>query len=112
MGVKYGVLNCRVNINIGRMSEKGANRVNRGGSWNNNARNCRSANRNNNTPDNRNNNLGFRLLSTQMKKGQNRPVHGWTGRAFLCSDIWPAFRLFLAGTNRSIAAAAGSPMQG
>ena len=39
----------------------GSNRVNRGGSWNNNAQNCRSANRNNNNPDNRNNNLGFRL---------------------------------------------------
>jgi formylglycine-generating enzyme required for sulfatase activity len=40
-----------------------SNRVNRGGSWNNNARNCRSANRNNNDPDNRNNDLGFRILS-------------------------------------------------
>jgi formylglycine-generating enzyme required for sulfatase activity len=48
----------------GQASERGSNRVNRGGSWNNNARNCRSANRNNNTPDNRNNNLGFRLSST------------------------------------------------
>ena len=36
--------------------------MNRGGSWNNNARNCRVANRNNNTPDNRNNNLGLRLV--------------------------------------------------
>jgi hypothetical protein len=35
--------------------------VNRGGGWNNNAGNCRSANRNRNTPGNRNNNLGFRL---------------------------------------------------
>jgi formylglycine-generating enzyme required for sulfatase activity len=35
--------------------------VNRGGSWNNNPSNCRVANRNNNTPDNRNNNLGFRV---------------------------------------------------
>ncbi|MBQ0008221.1 MAG: SUMF1/EgtB/PvdO family nonheme iron enzyme [bacterium] len=34
----------------------------RGGSWNNNARNCRSTNRNNNNPDNRNNNNGFRLV--------------------------------------------------
>ena len=41
---------------------KGSNRVNRGGSWNNNARNCRSSNRNNNSPDNRNNNLGLRLV--------------------------------------------------
>jgi formylglycine-generating enzyme required for sulfatase activity len=33
----------------------------RGGSWNNDAHNCRSAIRNHNEPDNRNNNLGFRL---------------------------------------------------
>ena len=32
------------------------------GSWNNPARNCRSAYRNRNEPDNRNNNLGFRLV--------------------------------------------------
>jgi len=42
------------------------NRVIRGGSWNNNARNCRSANRNNNNPDNRNNNNGFRLVCFQL----------------------------------------------
>jgi hypothetical protein len=47
-------------------AEAGSNRVNRGGSWNNTAANCRSANRNNNSPDNRNNNLGFRLLSTRL----------------------------------------------
>jgi len=35
--------------------------VNRGGSWNNNPHNCRAANRNRNTPTNRNNNVGFRL---------------------------------------------------
>ena len=34
---------------------------NRGGSLNNNSENCRSANRNRNTPDNQNNN-GFRVL--------------------------------------------------
>jgi hypothetical protein len=39
----------------------------RGGSWNNNLRNDRAANRNNNTPDNRNNNLGFRLAKTPRK---------------------------------------------
>lgn len=44
------------------MIKKSSNRVNRGGSWNNQASNCRSANRNRNDPSNRNNNLGFRLL--------------------------------------------------
>ncbi len=34
----------------------------RGGSWNNNPRNCRSAYRNNNNPDDRNNNIGFRVV--------------------------------------------------
>ncbi|WP_339394252.1 SUMF1/EgtB/PvdO family nonheme iron enzyme [Nostoc sp. UHCC 0870] len=34
----------------------------RGGSWNNNPRNCRSANRNRNARDNRNNNVGFRVV--------------------------------------------------
>jgi len=34
----------------------------RGGSWNDNPRNCRSAYRNYNTPDNRNNNIGFRVV--------------------------------------------------
>ncbi len=33
----------------------------RGGSWINNSDNCRAAYRNRNTPDNRNNNLGFRV---------------------------------------------------
>lgn len=37
-------------------------RVLRGGSWNNNAQNLHSANRNNNSPDKRNNHVGFRLL--------------------------------------------------
>ncbi|MBI1760080.1 MAG: hypothetical protein HYR56_01460 [Acidobacteria bacterium] len=35
----------------------------RGGSWNNNSRNCRSANRNNNTPGNRGLFIGFRVVS-------------------------------------------------
>ncbi|MDD5320040.1 MAG: SUMF1/EgtB/PvdO family nonheme iron enzyme [Methylococcales bacterium] len=40
---------------------EGSNRVLRGGSWNNNGRNVRSANRNRNEPANRNDNIGFRL---------------------------------------------------
>lgn len=46
------------------MIASGSNRVIRGGSWNNNAQNARSANRNNNDPSNRNDNVGFRLAST------------------------------------------------
>jgi hypothetical protein len=34
----------------------------RGGGWNNNPDNARATNRNRNNPDNRNNNIGFRLL--------------------------------------------------
>ena len=39
----------------------------RGGSWNNKPENLRSANRNRNNPDNRNNNLGFRLAQSTRK---------------------------------------------
>jgi hypothetical protein len=34
----------------------------RGGSWNNNQNNARAAYRNDNNPDNRNNNIGFRVV--------------------------------------------------
>lgn len=53
----------------GDRSTRGANRVVRGGSWINNGRNVRSAYRNHNTPDNRNNNLGFRLARAQRTVG-------------------------------------------
>jgi formylglycine-generating enzyme required for sulfatase activity len=48
--------------------QKGENRVLRGGSWINNARNCRSANRNHNHPGNRNDNIGLRL--SRARPGQ------------------------------------------
>ncbi len=44
----------------------------RGGSWNNNPANLRSANRNNNTPSNRNNNIGFRVLAARRVAGRPR----------------------------------------
>jgi len=47
----------------------GSNRVKRGGSWNNDAGNARSANRNNNSPGNRNNTLGFRPSSSGRDGG-------------------------------------------
>ncbi len=34
----------------------------RGGSWNNNIHNARAVNRNRNNPNNRNNNIGFRVV--------------------------------------------------
>ena len=48
---------------------EGDNRVIRGGSWNNNARNCRAAYRNANHPANANDNLGFRLVRAHERAG-------------------------------------------
>lgn len=59
-------------VNFGHMPS-GTNRVNRGGSWNNTAENCRSANRNRNEPGNRNNNLGFRLALSSRQAAQQGP---------------------------------------
>jgi formylglycine-generating enzyme required for sulfatase activity len=47
----------------------------RGGSWNNNADNCRVANRNNNTPENRNNNNGFRVARSPQLNGRPDGMH-------------------------------------
>lgn len=41
-------------------------RVLRGGSFNNNARNVRAANRNRNDPDNRNDNIGLRVCASHI----------------------------------------------
>ena len=54
-------------------------RVNRGGSWNNNADNCTVANRNRNSPDNRNNNLGLRLSSSPQPSPDDEPL-AWAAR--------------------------------
>ena len=68
------------------MLKKGrALRVLRGGNYDNTAVNCRSAYRNNNTPDNRNNNYGLRVVRTPASRnrvmgimracaGESRPV--------------------------------------
>ena len=51
----------------------GENRVLRGGSWINDARNLRSAYRNHNDPGNRNDNYGFRLALAR-RGGGFRPM--------------------------------------
>ena len=48
----------------------------RGGSWNNNPRNCRSANRNHNQPDNANNNVGFRVVCLPQHPSSTEPLEG------------------------------------
>jgi formylglycine-generating enzyme required for sulfatase activity len=45
----------------------GSHRVLRGGSWNNNVQNCRSAHRVNGSPGNRNDGVGFRLVRTDKR---------------------------------------------
>ncbi len=49
-------------------AESGTNRVNRGGSWNSRARNCRSAYRLVNSPSRSWLNLGFRVAAVQIKQ--------------------------------------------
>ena len=57
-------------------------RVLRGGSWNDDGRNCRSANRNANEPDERNDDIGFRLAralaecDAQQAQGRGQPRGG------------------------------------
>ncbi|MBI5291876.1 MAG: SUMF1/EgtB/PvdO family nonheme iron enzyme [Chloroflexi bacterium] len=52
-------------------------RVLRGGAFNNNSRNARCAYRNNNHPDNRNNNIGFRVAVS----------HGWRDIAGIAVEL-------------------------
>jgi hypothetical protein len=62
----------------------GSNRVNRGGSWDNDAANCRTANRNNDTPTNRNTNNGFRLALAPSRTRDTLPrfwIESWPGVA-------------------------------
>jgi hypothetical protein len=66
-------------------------RLLRGGSFNNQALNVRSANRNTNQPDNRNNNYGFRASRTSdtMPELISREKPQGIKRADLSSDVDP-----------------------
>jgi DNA-binding transcriptional ArsR family regulator len=66
----------------GGVPRKVCRRVLRGGSWNNNRHNARCSYRNNNHPDNRNNNIGFRVLCSSHITAALRshlavPSGGW-----------------------------------
>lgn len=62
------------NLNIRLRVGNGSNRVIRGGSWDNDDWNCRGAYRNANHPANRDNDLGFRLVSSLLRR--ELVVHG------------------------------------
>lgn len=57
----------------GGAGHTGENRVNRGGAWNNDARNVRAAYRNANDPGDRNDDLGLRLARAQGRAGWPAP---------------------------------------
>jgi hypothetical protein len=48
----------------------------RGGSWNNNPRNCPSAYRNDNEPDNAINHVGFRVVCLPQHPSRSEPLEG------------------------------------
>ena len=75
-------------------AERGRNsRVLRGGSWNNEATNCRAAYRNRNAPDTRNNTYGFRLVFRLHDHGssldQCRESAGPRSRREWYGSSWP-----------------------
>ena len=81
----------------------------RGGSWNNKPRNLRSANRNRNTADNRNNNLGFRLAQSThaaIGRARSRAVHGRAGCG-ACVSMSPFPGLARMGAPNSMSGSDG-----
>ena len=80
------------------LSAEGAYRVNRGGSWNDNARNCRSANRDRNEPGYRNNNLGFRVALAPSSRTRRMPFGEQVDNpVVLCKDDKTSRLLGLVG---------------
>jgi Sulfatase-modifying factor enzyme 1 len=75
-------------------------RVVRGGSWNNNQNNARAAYRNNNHPDNRNNNIGFRVVGVV----HSPPFLLWPGPGGASCAAW-------GGPGRATGAGSGNACQ-
>jgi hypothetical protein len=61
----------------------------RGGSWNNNQQNLRCSARNNNHPNNRNNNVGFRVVRRLLP--QSCPMLPGIRYPGACPDLMPVF---------------------
>jgi len=109
-------MGCSTDQRQTERSRGAANRVIRGGSWINSARNCRSSNRNRNWPDNRNRNLGskrgFRVClvrgttvhhrRTTLHPVPARPASGTNSR-----DWRPANAEIRARGRRRLASATG-----
>jgi hypothetical protein len=70
-------------------------RVLRGGAFNNNDRNVRCAYRNRNNPNNRNNNIGFRLVvSTLFLSLPKCPCALSEGEGFAVEALWKNGRVY------------------
>lgn len=82
-----GRFNARWPYTVHGQFDPRGKRVLRGGSWNNNGRNLRSANRNGNEPDNRNNNIGFRLALAHTPAAAGDGPVGCPVRAFVRQTV-------------------------
>jgi retron-type reverse transcriptase len=94
-------------------SVEGAYRVNRGGSWNNNARNCRPANRDRNSPGIRNNNLGFRVALAPSSGTRRMPFGEQADGPVTLQKGDETNRLhgLVDGADASVERPAGSPLE-
>ncbi|MBT9317904.1 hypothetical protein [Leptothoe spongobia] len=73
-----------------------------GGSWANNPRNCRSAYRNNNTPANRNNNIGFRVVCSAPSTLLSPAMAGQSWQMGICREYPRRVQTYSGDTHRGI----------
>ena len=84
--------------------------MNRGGSWANDAENCRSAYRNGNEPANRNENLGFRVAAAPRKRRMPSRAEQAAVRSRLGAGKIPSLgRPVLVANGRTLGAALFCP---
>jgi hypothetical protein len=70
------------------LGQPGDRRVLRGGSWINNQDNTRAAYRNNNNPDKRNNNIGFRVVLVRRPTSHCDSFFRVSGLSGLMTGCW------------------------